>query len=383
MRHAIAKALSRSMQPFHTMDASLISDRLRKDLKQPCATISYLAGAKTGVRHLLQRASSIQEDDVVQVVEQNSALLGPLSLERSQHERARKKWDRNVAIAKLQAVHDQFSALLVTPTFNEDDARTLQSRIREVEERYRRAEERLTRELPRMARLQMSTIGSSHKLLSSTSSTEEANESDDDLMVDFQRLDLAESASSSSEKVIVIFDEAGCIPAYELLGLTRLESTIEALILVGDKEQLPPYQSSAISSSVHRRIQGNRYANRGHRDFARKKQPGIKSMLDCSRLSLDLGEKIKLTTQYRVPRDIAGILNDRVYNGDYKTDPSCGAPARGLHFVGVQADPEPRRKYVNKYEVKEVLDIIWRHREEQVMVVTPVRLSNVVRCKRA
>ena len=118
-------------------------------------------------------------------------------------------------------------------------------------------------------------------------------------------------------------------------------------------------------------MQSRRNSNRG-RDFAPPKQPQVKSLLDCSRLSLDSGEKVKLTTQYRVPRDIAAILNDRVYNGDYKTAPSCKAPAQGLRFVDVRQDAEPRRKYVNRYEVDEVLDIIARHQEEQVMVITPV-----------
>ena len=384
MRDAIAVDLSESMRPFLTLDASKVSDGLREFLKQPCLTISYLLGTYTEIKAVLKR-TMIQEDDVAILVQQNEEFLGSLSLgpsRRAQRERAAKKWNQDEAIAKLEAVADQFSKLLMTPMFNEDDARSIQSRIRELEEQYRRAEARLTTELPCMARLQMSTIGSSHKLLSKT--FEDVDENEDDLLIDFEGLALAENSPSSDENAIVIFDEAGCIPDYELLGLTRLESTIEALILVGDKEQLPPYQSSATCSGRQRkkdfRYGIGRLNNRGW-DMARARPPDIKSLLDSSRLSLDLGEKVKLTTQYRVPRDIADILNDRVYNGSYKTSPSCIAPARGLCFVDVRTDPEPRKKYVNKYEVDEVLDIVCRHQGEQVMILTPVSsLLSSARC---
>jgi superfamily I DNA and/or RNA helicase len=275
-------------------------------------------------------------------------------------------WDRNEVVSKLRGILVKLLELLSTPTFSEDNAQKMQSKIREIEETLRRAEQRLTDELPRMACLQMSTIGSSHKLLASN--VKQADSDDEiDALVAFESLTLD---SANENKTIVIFDEAGCIPGYELLGLTRLETEIEALVLVGDKEQLPPYQPSAsFSSSPH--VQSRRYSNRG-RGFAPPKQPQVKSLLDYSRLSLDSGEKVKLTTQYRVPRDIAAILNDRVYNGDYKTAPTCKAPAQGLRFVHVRQDAEPRRKYVNRYEVDEVLDIIARHQEEQVMVITPV-----------
>lgn len=375
MRDAVAVALSDTMKPFRTLNASRISDTLGKELKHPCSTISSLVGVKAGIQHLLRRASRMQEDDVVDLVEHNPALLSSLSLDRSQHEQARTKWDRDGSIAKLKAILDKLSDLLATPIFNEEDAQSIQSSIREIEEQSCRAEERLSRELPLTARLRMSTIGSSHKLLGNV--TMEAYSSDDeDIAVDFDQLKLAES----DEKAIVIFNEAGCIPAYELLGLTRLDSTVEALVLVGDKKQLPPYQSSASFSSSRRSSQNGRYGSNCGRDSTRKRQPVVKSLLDCSRLSLDSGERLKLTIQYRVPRDIAGILNDRVYSGDYKTAPNCEAPARGLRFVGVRPDPEPRRKYVNKFEVDEVLDIIFRHQGEQVMVVTPVSRSNALVC---
>lgn len=365
MTDAIGVALSESMKSFRGPTASTISDRLKQDLKQPLLSITYVVGARDDIKDLLQRTSTLQKEDVATLVEKNSVLLGTLLL-LPQREQMKTTWDRNEVVSKLQGILANLSKLPSTPTFNEDDARKMQSKIREIEETLRRAEQRLTDELPSMACFQMSTIGSSHKLLARNSKeTDGGNEID--ALVDFERLTLD---SATVKKTIVIFDEAGCIPAYELLGLTRLESIIEAIILVGDKEQLPPYQPSA-SFSSSRRVQGRRNSNRG-RDYAPPKQPQVKSLLDCSRLSLDSGEKVKLTTQYRVPRDIAAILNDRVYNGDYKTAPSCKAAAQGLRFVHVRQDTEPKRKYVNKYEVEEVLDIIARHQEEQVMVITPV-----------
>lgn len=240
MRDAIAVALCEPMKALRPLSASVVSDQLKNALKQPILAISHVVGVEKAIKDLLQRSSRLQKEDVAALVGRNLDLLGPLSLaRRSQCERMRAQWDQSGAVSNLQAALYQLSTLLTTPTFD-DDAREIQSKILEAEESHRRTEERLTVELPRAACLQMSTIGSSHKLLGSV------NKEEDGPLMDFDRLTLD---ASSDEKAIIIFDEAGCAPSCELLGLTRLESSIEALVLVGDKEQLPLRQSSATLSS--------------------------------------------------------------------------------------------------------------------------------------
>jgi hypothetical protein len=51
-------------------------------------------------------------------------------------------------------------------------------------------------------------------------------------------------------QTIVVFDEAGCIPSYELLGLSMLGHSISSLVCVGDKK-LPPYDRSSTASTVY------------------------------------------------------------------------------------------------------------------------------------
>lgn len=86
------------------------------------------------------------------------------------------------------------------------------------------------------ARVLMSTIGSFHKLKT-------VDEVDNGGLTDvFNRMSIDSSRTTIEKKpTIVVFDEAGCIPCFELLGLTRLGRNIEALICVGDKHQLAPY----------------------------------------------------------------------------------------------------------------------------------------------
>ena len=88
-------------------------------------------------------------------------------------------------------------------------------------------------------------------------------------------------------------------------------------------------------------------------------------------------EKVKLTTQYRVPHDIANLLNDRIYRGDYKTAPTCKAPLKGFQFVDVpeEANRAGGEQYVNNREIRECIRILEKlHRDgsTSVMVLTPV-----------
>ena len=105
-----------------------------------------------------------------------------------------------------------------------------------------------------------------------------------------------------------------------MLGLSRLGRPIIALILVGDKHQLPPYDPT----------QGRTFGRGNAPSNVRStKVERLKSLLDVSTLTIDSG-KIMLTMQYRVPRDIAEMLNIRIYRGNYKTSPTARVPMSGM-----------------------------------------------------
>jgi hypothetical protein len=188
-------------------------------------------------------------------------------------------------------------------------------------------------------RVHLSTIGSSHKL----PVTEEADDDEPRLTKSFAAIKLCDRAKE--KKTVVIFDEAGCIPMYEFLGLSRLGRLIECLVCVGDKNQLPPYDPGSSRTVVRHEAGRRRYK-------AKPTVPTetVKSLLDASQLT-EAGGKIKLTTQYRVPRDIANLLDVRIYKGDYVTPLSCEVPIKGFHFLNVPVC-RGRQKYVNENEIR-------------------------------
>ena len=99
----------------------------------------------------------------------------------------------------------------------------------------------------------------------------------------------------------------------------------------------------------------------------------LKSLLDVSQVT-----EMRLTVQYRVPRDIADILNTRIYSGNYQTAKGSGMVNKGLSFVHVK-NANDARKYVNPSEVETILDLVAdksrasrRGKIESLMILTPV-----------
>lgn len=212
----------------------------------------------------------------------------------------------------------------------------------------------------------MSTIGSSHKFPIPGDEM-----SSDDLDDSLGRLDIHESNNAGKE-TIVVFDEAGCIPAYELLGISRLKRSIKSLICVGDKHQLPPYAPDSMNNKR------NSFGRRVGATPA-KKSDKVDSLLDVSKLEDDgdTGGKIRLTTQYRVPRDIANVLNARIYKGNYRTAINCRVPSRGFHFVHVDYCHRSK-KYENDNEVRKCLEFVELHARGggSMMILTPVSIRS-------
>lgn len=84
-----------------------------------------------------------------------------------------------------------------------------------------------------------------------------------------------------------------------------------------------------------------------------------------------------LTTQYRVPKDIAEMLNHRVYRGNYNSFPNLRVIS-GLQMVNVPWSESQSRKYVNPNEVERGLSLLDKltmdYEIRSTLVITPVSI---------
>ena len=315
---------------FNEDSAATRSDLIEKDtaeLSSPLSIIDAVERATVDIKGLLQTTAKqgskyVSEKESSDVIARHSTLLGRLVYIRPDSDRDNKKiapWDAKESTMRLRYILDRFGDVLKLVMFSPENAQELYKEKAAADEEYRAVRRRLETELPALARLHMSTIGSSHRL----ARAEERN-SDDDPVLAFRQLSLNDDEEVHRKETICIFDESGCIPAYELLGLTRLGRPIKALILVGDKHQLPPYDPTQGRSFGRRNSFGN-----ATRDGRSKRDEKMQSLLDVSALTIDSG-KVILKMQYRVPRDIAEMLNSRIYGGNYKTPPEARVPMSGM-----------------------------------------------------
>jgi hypothetical protein len=329
----------------------------------------------------LLASSALREEQVDDFVNTHWSILGQLLAIRSEQARHMKAWhmyEKEVRLALVQ-VDNGVVALIQRNTFSLENVKQAELAVQQAEKCLKTASDRAKNELMRDARVLLSTIGSSQRLPGGGAKTADTSKSLSDAL---GRMTVSGTQKKTNTKTIVVFDEAGCIPSYELLGLSMLGHDIVSLVCVGDKHQLPPYDPSSISKQ--------QYMSNGAKDLG---GGGIKSLLDVSQLRADKG-KIKLTTQYRVPHDIANILNNRIYQGDYQTSPESSAPLRGFHFVhipGPVVEPNSRengkKKYqydrkteINKDEIERCLEIVLQSKKEgieSIMILTPVSFPAV------
>ena len=358
------------------------SELIRKDeipdFKYPFGVLTAAQGAYDDIGKLLADRQ-VTEESVEDLVVAHSSIISKVIPIREEEKKSHHHWDWKRTRICLTDLHSGLNRILSEELFNGAIVQEMQSSERQAKETCRITEERLRVQLPRIARLHMSTIGSSHKLPVAP----EAVDEDDGIIDAMAGLKIDDGGTVVCRDVpdtIVVFDESGCIPAYELLGLSRLGRNIVGMLLVGDKKQLPPYDPSqgrgVVTIASARNTRGFSRRNSG---LARQSSHGdvekIKSLLDVSVLTVD-DAKIKLTTQYRVPRDISDLLNVRIYKGDYVTSPTCKAPAKGFHFIHV-AMPSDRTasKYINEAEIESALDLVKQHKREgyeSIMILTPV-----------
>ena len=354
------------------MRSSLISSGKEAELTSPLEIIKTLSGSVDSLK-LLEAQPTFTEDDFDRTIISHSSILGHMLPVTVGDARNDSKWPitslpwnrrRRELRAALSSIRTCLEGVRKSELFSLDKAQACCLDLRQTEEGHNRALSRIKTELLDDARVMMGTIGSSHKIPVLGQGTDGGTSLE-------TKLGQLQIKGDSGSETIVVFDEAGCIPAYELLGLSRLNRTIKALICVGDKHQLPPYTPGSMNQKR------NSFGRQPFPTHAEK----IESLLDVSALEDDgdKGGKITLNTQYRVPRDIANVLNERIYMGSYCTPASCSVPDRGFHFVHVEYI-HGGKKYENENEVKKCVELVTKYKcsGESMMVLTPVRVISVL-----
>ena len=301
---------------------------------------------------------NLEASDVDRLIKKHDSVLGHLIPFPGPKEELQRAW-RRVRPRTFRAmviVSRALSTLTESGAFSLKPVEDANRELTQAEDAFRAAQERIKTALTTESRVLLATIGSSHKL---NLSVEDEDASSENLS----------RVNKNTTSTIFIFDEAGCIPAFELLGLSRLHRRMEALVCVGDKHQLPPFDPGSGNFS-RKNPHGSRSTV-----FRSDKREKLKSLLDASSLEPDNG-KIRLTTQYRVPRDIAGILNSRVYGGLYQSAETCKAPLAGFKLIHVaQGRHHQNKKYVNENEIHYCVELIRASMKEgfdSFMVLTPV-----------
>lgn len=327
----------------------------KEDLSSPLQIIRYIQGMANDISTSLRE--KLSEEKVDSIVLNYGTVLNRLIEVRPDPKKKISSWNAELVQKKLEYLKSLFQEVLSEDIFDETNEIELYNKRSTAEHELRKLKERLKIELPDKGRLFMSTIGSSHKI-----STMKEKELEDQM--DFLSLD-----DSSAKETVVIFDEAGCIPSFELLGLSRLGRDIQSIVLVGDKNQLPPYNpSNNTNKSKTKNRRGNYFVKNENND-------SLKSLLDVSNMSI-IDEKVLLKTQYRVPKDIADLLNVHVYKGNYITCPKSPIPPRGLNIVHCMEDYSENRKYINLLEVEKALSLFYKLKRNpciaNILIITPV-----------
>lgn len=367
MRKSIAEKLLTLLSGLiPRIELQTVADKIKggrdPGFQTPLGIISLARSFLKDSARLLQ-SRNVGKDDLIELANTNDGLLGAL-VKKDSDESVQTQMD------KVTSVHNCISSLVTVNKnrlFDEDEALAAQKTLRDSEENLQAAVARIEKALIQDARVMMCTIGSSHKLPVLKVKADENNCDSDD------ESEVFASVRSLDVKTIAIFDEAGCIPSYEMIGLTRLGRQIDAIVAVGDQHQLPPYNPQQ-SSGRRKRFGSGQYSSR--------KPPitKVESILEASGRNADDPCKIKLTVQYRVPRDIAAILNARIYRGDYNTingNDSCGVESTGFSLVHVPRDERREEKYVNRGEIEVCIDLVRQVLAKQdggnIMVLTPYK----------
>jgi len=337
---------------------SIIEKGQEDNMKCPMRILNVLEDTIKAVSTIVKKQDLTQES-ILDLVINNSGLLSGLLDVKTDQEKQKEghRFSRSKTLKELTIILKLLTDVQSKKLFDCEHARTIVNKVKHLEEDIEAQTKFLTKQLSKDARIQMATIGSSHKIPGRSTSDDESIEE----LMDEQKIDTPNST-------VVIIDEAGCIPDFEFLGLSRICEDMIAIVLVGDQKQLPPYNPGNLSK-------GRPPFKRAGSKNDMPDRSIQKSLLDMSQLTSDNG-KVYLVEQYRIPIDIADILSVRVYNNNYKTSTKANVPLNGLKFVHVPLDLNPRKKYVNSNEVEEILTILqtfMRRDVDNILILTPVR----------
>ena len=196
LRSEISETVRRFGLHFNEDSAALRSDAIEQHtvgLSSPIQVIDAVKRAKLDIKDLLKAAAEegskyVSEKSASDVIVRHSDLLGRLVYIRPDPDRAKKKsdpWDAKEATKRLVYILERFREVLKLPMFSPDNAQNLYSEKAAVDEEYKAVHSRLENQLPALACLHMSTIGSSHRI-----STHKKTNSDGDLARTFGQMTL-------------------------------------------------------------------------------------------------------------------------------------------------------------------------------------------------
>ena len=364
----LSRMLILKLPDVNSEDETRQQRRRVKDLSRPTTVIKYIEVALKQVQETLLIGCEHFTEEIIEGLADATEFITFFILpKRADKEKIKspKGWKTTERVTRIERTLTILQALLqevlLDDLFAHEPAKKVVSDAESMDIIIKACVETLEVEMVAKSRLHMCTIGSASRL-----------------PVYPKKTKVAPSGRQISENkknpvdTVVIFDEGGCIPSYELFGLSQLDCRSVSLIVVGDVHQLPPYSPGS--------------GNWGRNTIPTQSPQKVKSILDISAVSCS-DSKVFLTTQYRVPRDIADLLNRHIYKGKYITPVPASVPDVGFNFVHIpliqgikrnekQTYKERQLKYVNQGEIDAALDIISTSQTDghtSILVLTPVR----------
>ena len=159
------------------------------------------------------------------------------------------------------------------------------------------------------------------------------------------------------KKTIVIIDEGSTIPIHELGTLSLIKQKIISLVLVGDPNQLPPF--------------GKLIKNNNSKYNKYNKEITIPSIFDKKYLKVKSNH---LEMQYRIPFEIAEILNKYVYNNKYNTIETKKYCLDTVRIINSTTE-DIKKENINEGEADKVVKIYNKYKYEykSIMILSPYK----------
>lgn len=161
----------------------------------------------------------------------------------------------------------------------------------------------------------------------------------------------------NNKKTIVIIDEGSTIPIHELGTLSLIKQNVISLVLVGDPNQLPPF--------------GKLIKNNNSKYNKYNEEITIPSIFDKKYLKVKSNH---LEMQYRIPFEIAEILNKYVYNNKYNTIETKKYCLDTVRIINSTTE-DIKKANINEGEADKVVNIYNKYKYEykSIMILSPYK----------